>query len=196
MLHLPHRRHAEVQWGVPRAGPVLLGGFLSSPRYSRDLDSTPTPGVEGIVYYLARERFSSHKISYFTSEGSSIVPPPSQSEPPSDNESSRSVEGSRKRSESHPELWTGRQAEHGRQVDPSVVSSSNNKCLHDVQYRECSIVSILPWLWVGGNTHGLRGYPEAVEALRQESCHWRTLVFGTWFSKEIFRYVYIQYTYQ
>ena len=36
------------------------------------------------------------------------------------------------------------------------------------------IVLILPWSWVGGNTHGLRGYPEAEEALQQKNCHWRT----------------------
>ena len=128
-------------------------------------------------------------ITYLASIGPPIIPPPSQSQPPPHDQGSSSIERSWERRKRCPGLSSGKKGEHRSEVDRAVVSSSNNKSLHDVQYRECSIVSILPWLWVGGNTHGLRGYPEAVEALRQESCHWRTLVFGTCFSKEIFRYI-------
>ena len=129
------------------------------------------------------------KIIYLTSIGPSIIPPPSQSQPPPHDQGSSSIESSWERRKRCPVLSSGKKGEHRSEVDRSIVSSSNNKSLHDVEYRECSIVSVLPWSWVGGNTHGLRGYLEAVEALRQESCHWRTLVFGTCFSKEIFRYI-------
>ena len=148
--------------------------------------------VQYVSYILTLKRNT--EITNLTSVGPPIIPPPGQSQPPPHDQGSSSIKSSRERRQRCPGLSSGKKGEHRSEVDRAVVSSSNNKSLHDVEYRDCSIVSVLPWSWVGGNTHGLRGYPEAVEALRQGNCHWRTLVFGTCFSKEIFRYVYIQYT--
>ena len=181
---------AVVLSGRQRATLVQPEGFRSLPMCSKGLGSIPRPG-RGVCN---SQRHT--EITYLTSIGPPIIPPPGQSQPPPHDQGSSSIERSWERGERGPGLSSRKKGEHRSEVDRAVVSSSNNKSLHDVEYRECSIVSVLPWSWVGGNTHGLRGYPEAVEALRQESCHWRTLVFGTCFSKEIFRYVYIQYTYQ
>ena len=127
---------------------------------------------------------SIREITYLTSIGPPIIPPPGQSQPPPHDQGSSSIERSWERRERRPGLSSGKKGEHRSEVDRAVVSSSNNKSLHDVEYRECSIVLVLPWSWVGGNTHGLRGYPVAVEALRQGNCHWRTLEFGTCFQKK------------
>ena len=179
--------------GRQRATLVQPEGFRSSPTCSKESGSIPRPGTVGQLslnimcatppndVILQRQVIT----TYLTSIGPSIIPPPGQSQPPPHDQGSSSIERSWERRERCPGLSSRKKGEHRSEVDRAVVSSSNNKSLHDVEYCECSIASILPWSWVGGNTHGLRGYPEAVEALRQENCHWRTLVFGTCFSKEI-----------
>ena len=179
--HLPHRQRAVVLSGQQRATLVRPEGFRSSPTCSKGSDSIPRPGKEVHLFLCSRSIHVIYcdsqrhtEITYLTSIGPPIIPPPGQSQPPPHDQGSSSIERSWERRERCPGLSSRKKGEHRSEVDRAVVSSSNNKSLHDVQYRECSIVSILPWLWVGGNTHGLRGYPVAAEALQQKNCHWRT----------------------
>ena len=74
-------------------------------------------------------------ITCLTSIGTSIIPPPGQSQPPPHDQGSSSIERSWKRRERCPGLSSRKKGEHRSEVHRAVVSTSNKKCLH---YLDCS----------------------------------------------------------
>ena len=127
--HLPHRQRAAVLSGRQRATLVQPEGFRSLPMCSKGSDSIPRPG-KGVCN---SQRHT--EITYLTSVGPPIIPPPSQSQPPPHDQGSSSIERSWERGERRPGLSSRKKGEHRSKVDRAVVSTSNKKCLH---YLDCS----------------------------------------------------------
>ena len=73
--------------------------------------------------------------TYLTSIGTTIIPPPGQSQPPPHDQGSSSIERSWERRERCPGFSSRKKGEHRSEVDRAVVSTSNKKCLH---YLDCS----------------------------------------------------------